>query len=682
MQKPIRNLGIIAHIDAGKTTVTERILFVTGKKHKVGEVHDGEATMDFLDEEKRRGITISSAATTLSWRDHVLNLIDTPGHVDFTAEVERSLRVLDGAVAVVCGVAGVEAQTETVWRQADRHAVPRLVFVNKLDRAGASFDGAIASLRARLGAVPAVLQVPIGRERDFAGVVDVVTGRAFTWGCDARSMTTGAVPPELVDTVRERRHELLEAVADHSDVLFAKLVDGVEPSHDEIRAAIRLATLARAVVPVLGGAAFKEKGIQPLLDAVVDYLPAPTEVPQTRGNDPKTGAPLRLPPEPDAPASALVFKTVSEAEGDLSFVRVYSGTLRQKKKYLNPRVGRMEALSRLLRVHAQEREAVPEAVAGEIVAVAGLKLSVTGDTLCDYEPAIVYEAIRFPQTVVSVAVEPKRSADRKALLDAIQKLCKDDPTLQSTVDEQSGEILLNGMGSLHLEVASHRLETDFRIPLRLGRPHVTWQQTIRTARVVEVEAKKPGAAGATLAVLRVRFAPNPGVDAFAFADVPEERMPAKLCQAFADGLRTAVHSGSRFGFTIVRLRAELESCELCGDEPPSPSAFEAAAAHALREALEGNSTLLEPIVRSEVAVPSESTGPVIADLVARRGVIEDRRDDALGNADIEARVPLTEMLDYATALRSLTQGHGRFTMEPCGYDEAPPEVAGGLAGYL
>ncbi|MGA1523967.1 MAG: elongation factor G, partial [Planctomycetota bacterium] len=504
----VRNFGIIAHIDAGKTTVSERILYITGRSHKIGEVHDGAATMDYLKDEQERGITITSAATTCVWGDYNLSLIDTPGHVDFTAEVERSLRVLDGAVGVFCGVAGVQPQSETVWRQGNRYRVPRIAFVNKMDRTGADFYKAVETMRTRLHANAVPIQMPIGAEKDFKGVIDLVEMKAYTWDDDARKVSIDDVPANLLDDATLQREAMIEAVAEFHDAMLEKFVEGEEVTIDEIKAAIRAGTLSLKLTPVLAGSAFKDKGVQNLLDAVVAYLPAPTEVPPIEGTNPDNGEKLVRPLFSTEPAGAMAFKTISDPNGDLTFIRVYSGTIQQGEKYYNPRTTKEERIGRVMKMHAAQREPIEAARAGDIVAVVGLRDVVTGDTLCTRDDPIVYEAMQFPDTVISIAIEPKSGGDRDKLTNCIAKLVREDPTFKAKTDEQTGQMVISGMGELHLEIICSRIERDYKVPITQGKPKVAYRQTLTAAKQVEARHIKQSGGSGQFAVARVRFRPD------------------------------------------------------------------------------------------------------------------------------------------------------------------------------
>ncbi len=671
----VRNLGIMAHIDAGKTTVTERVLFITGRTHRVGEVHDGEATMDYLEEERARGITITSAATTCEWKDHVIHLIDTPGHVDFTVEVERSLRVLDGAVGVFCGVAGVEAQSETVWRQADRYGVPRIAFVNKMDRVGADFDRVVDSIRTRLGAHPVPLQVPIGREKEFQGVIDLIDRRAYVWKEDAKDVEILEIPEEYREIAETAREAMLESVAEFDDMVLEAFVEGEEPKVEHIRCAIRKGVLSRGIIPVLCGSALKDKGIQNLLDAIVDYLPSPADLPEIEGSDPKDPEKrVRLTHDEDQPLAALAFKTISDKNGDLTFVRVYSGVMEQGQTVLNPRTGKRERLGRLLKMHANRREPVKKAGAGDILAIMGLKQSITGDTLCDPKHPVALESMDFPETVIAMSIEPKSTKDRDRLADTLGRLTREDPTFLAKTDDQTGQILIEGMGELHLEVILNRIQNDFRIPVSMGKPRVAYKQTLRRERDIEARHVKQTGGHGQFAVIKVRFVPKETEEPVEFLEeikggvVPQEFIPS-----VRNGLRASAEAGGRLGFPFVNIEATLYDGQF-HEVDSSDMAFQAAAQLAFRKATEGNVQLLEPIMRIEVQVPEEFVGDVIGDLNSRRGQITDLEMSG-GNRTIRGKVPIAEMFQYSSTLRGMTQGRGTFMMEPLEYLPVPSAIA-------
>jgi elongation factor G len=674
----VRNFGIIAHIDAGKTTVSERILFYTGKEHAMGEVHEGTAKMDYLQEEQERGITITAAATTIPWLDHRLNLIDTPGHVDFTAEVERSLRVLDGAVVVFDAVSGVEAQSETVWHQADKYHVPRLCFVNKMDRGGADFDKALDSIRERLGAEVAVVAVPAGSAEKFEGVIDLVTRERVRFrGDQGRDVLRDPIPEALRDDAEMRRAELVETLADHSDALAERFLAGQEPSADEIRTALRKATLSARVFPVLCGAALRNVGIQPLLDAVVAYLPSPLDVGEVKGRHPeRSDKVVTFKPDPAEPLCALAFKIVTDAHGDLTFARVYAGTLKQGQGLYNPRLEKHERAMRILRMHANEREPVPEAVAGDIVALVGLKQTATGDTLCDKSRPVALEAIRFPQPVITMAIEPRSGADRERLDEALKRLAREDPTFHTSVHEETGQTIIAGMGELHLEVLRNRLVRDFGVQANVGQPRVSYRQTVLGPGEATHAFHRLIQGREQAATVRIRVEPGPGFS-FESKAAPGSVDP-RFLGAVEEGARFAAQGGLDLGFPVIDVKATL----LGGRTDPETAtdvAFQAAAGEAFREAAQaGGLVILEPVMRFEVTTPGESVGAIQSDLARRGAVIEG--DDLRGELRvIRGRVPLSRMFGYSTAVRSLSQGRAGYTMEPAGFAQAPPEVAKALS---
>ena len=671
----VRNFGIIAHIDAGKTTVSERILYITGRSHKIGEVHDGAATMDYMKDEQERGITITSAATTCVWGDYNLSLIDTPGHVDFTAEVERSLRVLDGAVGVFCGVAGVQPQSETVWRQGNRYRVPRIAFVNKMDRTGADFYNAVETMKARLNANAVPIQMPIGAEKGFRGVIDLVEMKAYTWDDDARKVSIDDVPADMADEAQLQREAMIEAVAEFHDAMLEKFVEGEEVTIDEIKTAIRAGTLALKLTPVLAGSAFKDKGVQNLLDAVVAYLPAPTEVPAIEGTNPDNGEKLIRPLFSTEPAGAMAFKTISDPNGDLTFIRIYSGTIQQGEKYYNPRTTKEERIGRVMKMHAAQREPIDTARAGDIVAVVGLRDVVTGDTLCTRDDPIVYEAMQFPDTVISIAIEPKSGGDRDKLTNTIAKLVREDPTFKAKTDEQTGQMIISGMGELHLEIICSRIERDYKVPITQGKPKVAYRQTLTAAKQVEARHIKQSGGSGQFAVARVRFRPDSEVETVEFESVVTGgSVPKEYIPSIEAGIVNAAKSGGRLGFPFVKVRAELYDGQ-SHDVDSSNMAFEAAGVLAFRMAIESNATLLEPIMKIEIETPEQFTGDVIGDLSSRRGIVEEMTAKTGGLTAVTGRVPLGEMFQYSTTLRSITQGRAHYAMEPHSYEAVPPNIA-------
>lgn len=675
----LRNFGVIAHIDAGKTTFSERILYITGKSHKIGEVHEGAATMDYLEEERKRGITITSAATTCHWRGHTMSLIDTPGHVDFTAEVERSLRVLDGAVGVFCGVAGVQPQSETVWRQANRYKVPRVAFVNKLDRTGADFDKAVASMKSRLNANPVPLVMPIGKEKDFQGVIDLIHMKAYYWtgeDADAREMITKEVPADLLVEAKARREKMIEGVAEFHEPLLEKFVEGEVGTVEEIMIAVRKGTLSLGITPVFCGSAFKDKGVQQVLDAVVDFLPSPLDVPPIEGKNPEDDSKVIWELLPDQPFGSLVFKTISDPNGDLTFLRIYSGTMSQGEKYYNARTRKYERIGRLMRMHANQREPIETGRAGDIVAAVGIKDAITGDTLSTRENPVIYEAMNFPDTVISMAIEPKAGADRDKLSTVIGKLVREDPTFKAITDEQTGQMVISGMGELHLEVKCNMIANDYKIPVTVGKPKVAYKMTLAKSKDVEARHIKQTGGSGQFAVARVRFSTDDTVDTLEFVDaVKGGSVPREFIQPIEKGILAAVTGGGRQGFPYVKVRAELYDGQ-SHDVDSSAMAFEAAGILAFRLAAENNSQLLEPIMKIEVECPEDRTGDVIGDLSSRRGIIEEMTSKPGGISAVTGKVPLAEMFQYSTSLRSMTQGRGHYSMEPSNYEPVPPNIAG------
>jgi len=678
----VRNFGIVAHIDAGKTTLSERLLFYTGKEHQMGEVHHGTAKMDYLPEEQERGITITAAATTLGWRGHELHLIDTPGHVDFTAEVERSLRVLDGAVVVFDAVNGVEAQSETVWRQATRYHVPRCCFVNKMDRPGADFDRSLESIRARLHGTPVAVTMPVGRGEDLAGVVDLLTLEMLTFGADqGRTVTRGPVPADLQAEAELRRQELVDLVVEHSEAAGEKFLAGETLTVADLKAGLRQATLAARLFPALCGAAFKNVGVQTVLDAVVDYLPSPLDAGAIDGKDPaRPDRAEHREPDPDGPLCALAFKIVGDAHGDLTFVRVYSGTLTQGQGLWNPRLGRHERAMRLLRMHANEREAVERAVAGDIVALVGLKETATGDTLCDKKAPIVLESMHFPEPVMSMRIEPKTNADRDRLVEALARLAREDPTFRTHVSPDTGETLIEGMGELHLEVLIHRLVRDLGVAANVGKPRVAYRQTVAGAGEATFTFERQIASKAHVATVTLTVASAPGAGGVSFKnEARPDHVPPVCVAAVERGVRGASGGAAGFAWPAIDVEAVLVDGKTHELVPPSEIAFEAAAAKAYEQAFEAATpVLLEPAMRIEVHTPNEFTGDILADLNRRRVLIES--NDQMGDGRVlVGRAPLSSMFGYSTAVRSLSQGRAGYSMEPAGYEPVPPDVAKNLS---
>ncbi|HEX2030752.1 MAG TPA: elongation factor G [Actinomycetota bacterium] len=673
-----RNIGIMAHIDAGKTTTTERILYYTGKTYKLGEVHEGTAQMDWMVQEQERGITITSAATTSHWKDHWINIIDTPGHVDFTVEVERSLRVLDGAVAVFDAVAGVEPQSETVWRQADRYRVPRISFVNKMDRVGADFERTIRMIEGRLHATPLVVQLPWGVEDGFVGVIDLVEMKGRRWTTErGEEWEDAEVPEDLRPQAEEWRHRLFEQLADHDETLMEKFVEGNEPDPKELRRAVRRATLAVEGTPVLCGSAFKNKGIQPLLDAIVDYLPSPLDVPPIEGFVPGTRQPAVRKPADDEPFAALAFKIMSDPYvGRLTYFRVYSGTLRAGAHVQNSTKDRKERIGRILQMHANHREDKEAVFAGDIVAAVGLKHTTTGDTLSDPSDPILLESMTFPAPVISVAIEPKTKADQEKLSQALARLADEDPTFNVRYDEETGQTIISGMGELHLEVLVDRLTREFNVGANVGKPQVAYRETIR-APVAKVDAryvKQTGGRGQYGHVVVALEPTGPGggyefVNKVTGGNIPREYIPS-----VDQGIQEAMESGVLAGYPLVDVRATL----LDGtyhEVDSSEIAFKIAGQMALRDgARRAGPMLLEPMMQIEVVTPEDYMGDVISDLTARRGKIE-RMDQRGASQAIRALVPLAEMFGYATDLRSRTQGRATYTMQFHSYQQVPSQIA-------
>jgi elongation factor G len=606
-----------------------------------------------------------------------MSLIDTPGHVDYTAEVERSLRVLDGAVGVFCGVAGVQPQSETVWRQANRYKVPRVAFVNKMDRTGADFDKAVASMRARLSANPVPMVMPLGREKGFEGVIDLLKMKAYSWtdDADAREMVELEIPAELQAEAQKRREQMIEAVAEWHDPLLEKFVEGEPVTNEEIKVAIRKGTLDLKITPVFCGSAFKDKGVQQVLDAIIDYLPSPLDVPAIEGTNPETGEKVQWPLLPDQPYGALVFKTISDPNGDLTFIRIYSGQMEQGAKYYNARNRRWERVGRLVRMHAAIREPIDTARAGDIVAVVGIKDSITGDTLSTKDHPVVYEAMNFPDTVISMAIEPKAQADRDKLSEVIGKLVREDPTFKARTDDQTGQMVISGMGELHLEVKCNMILNDYKIGVTVGRPKVAYKMTLKNKKDVEARHIKQTGGSGQFAVCRVRFSPDATVDDLEFVDaIKGGSVPREYIPAVKNGILAAIRGGGRVGFPYCKVRAELYDGQ-SHDVDSSTMAFEAAGILAFRLAAENNSLLLEPIMKIEVECPEDKTGDVIGDLSSRRGVIEEMTAKPGGISAVSGKVPLAEMFQYSTTLRSLTQGRGHYSMEPFAYEPAPPNIA-------
>jgi elongation factor G len=675
----VRNIGIIAHIDAGKTTTTERILYYTGRTHKMGEVHEGAATMDWMVQEQERGITITSAATTATWRDHRINIIDTPGHVDFTVEVERNLRVLDGAVTVFDSVAGVQPQSETVWRQADKYKVPRIAFINKMDRTGADFFKAVQSMVDRLGAKPVPIQLPIGQEDKHVGVVDLVEMKAIVYKDDlGEDFDVTDIPAELAEQAHEYHHQLIDAIAEYDDELTETyLTDEALVTPEMIRRALRAATIADALTPVTLGSAFKNKGVQPLLDAVVDYLPSPLDVPPMQGLDPKSGAEVTREPSVEAPFSALAFKVMSDPfVGKLTYFRVYSGRIKAGDRVLNATTGKTERIGRILQMHANHREEREEIGAGDIAAGVGLKSTTTGDTLSIESAPIVLESMTFPDPVISVAVEPKSKADQDKLGNGLARLAEEDPTFRVTSDEETGQTLIAGMGELHLEIIIDRLKREFSVDANVGRPQVAYRETIsKPAEKIQGKFVRQTGGSGQYGDAVINLLPQAPGAGYEFVDkIVGGKIPKEYIKPVDEGIREAMGSGILAGYPVVDVKVELIDGSY-HDVDSSERAFKIAGSIAFKEAMKrAKPKLLEPMMAVEVTTPEDYLGDVMGNLNSRRGRIENM--SPVGNAQVvKASVPLSEMFGYATDLRSMTQGRADFTMQFDRYEEVPASIA-------
>jgi elongation factor G len=675
-----RNIGIIAHIDAGKTTVSERILFYTKKIYKLGEVHEGAATMDWMEQEQERGITITAAATTCFWRDHRINLIDTPGHVDFTVEVERSLRVLDGAVVVFDGVAGVEPQSETVWRQADRYRVPRFCFVNKLDRTGADFWRVVDMIRERLGATAVPVQLPIGTEGGFRGVIDLLEMQAITYGNDLGDLVeVGEIPAELAEDAAKWRDKLVEAVADLDDDIAHRFLEGQEVDADALRRALRAGTLASKIIPVLCGSALKNKGVQPMLDAVIEYLPSPLDVAAVIGTDPRSGEQVTRHADPSEPFAALAFKIAADPfVGKLAFFRVYSGTLKTGSYVYNATKGEKERIGRLIELHANHREEIESVSAGDIAAAVGLKTTFTGDTLCDESKPIILEAITFPEPVIELAVEPKTKADQDKMAIALQRLGEEDPTFRVSSDEESGQTRIAGMGELHLEVIVDRMLREFKVQANVGRPQVSYRETIRKAVKAEGRfVRQTGGKGQYgHAVLTMEPLERGGGVVFE-SKVVGGAVPREFWKPIEQGVRDALAGGVVAGFPVIDLKATLIDGSF-HEVDSSEMAFKIAGSMAAKDGVtKADPAILEPVMKVEVVAPEDFMGDVIGNLNSKRGHM-DGIDERGSSRVIRAHVPLAEMFGYATELRSMTQGRATYSMEFSRYSEVPTNLANEL----
>jgi elongation factor G len=675
--KDTRNIGIMAHIDAGKTTTTERILFYTGVSYKIGEVHEGTATMDWMVQEQERGITITSAATTCFWKEHRVNIIDTPGHVDFTAEVERSLRVLDGAVAVFDSVAGVEPQSETVWRQADRYRVPRIAFINKMDRVGADFDRTVSMMRTRLSANPVVVQLPWGREDQFKGVIDLVEMKGVFY----KTETLGAdfevreIPEEMVDEAHKMRERMVEAISETDDQLLEKYLSGEEVTNDELKAALRRATIANQAQPVLCGSAFKNKGVQPLLDAVVDYLPSPLDIPPIEGLNPDTEQPVVRHSSDEEPFSALVFKIMSDPYvGQLSFFRVYSGHVESGSQVLNTKRGNNERIGRLLKMHANKREEISEVWAGDIAAAVGLKNVTTGDTICDPKSVVVLEAMNFPEPVIEISIEPKTKADQEKLAVALGKLMQEDPTFRVHTDKETGQTLIAGMGELHLEIITDRLVREFNVGANVGRPQVAYRETVTTEAAGEGRFIRQTGGRGQYGHAKIHLRPTAEADFVFNNKIVGGVIPREFIKPIEQGIKEAMETGPLAGYPCTGIEVDLYDGSF-HDVDSSEVAFKIAGSMAFQDATKkARPVLMEPIMEVEVVTPEEYMGDAIGDITSRRGRVQSM--EARGNAQvITCKVPLSEMFGYATDLRSLSQGRATYSMQFSAYEQAPKSVS-------
>ena len=687
-----RNIGICAHVDAGKTTTTERVLFYTGVSHKIGEVHDGAATMDWMEQEQERGITITSAATTCFWRgmdsqfdEFRINIIDTPGHVDFTIEVERSLRVLDAAVVVLCGSSGVQPQTETVWRQANKYAVPRMVFVNKMDRAGADFVKVVEQLRDRLDCNAVPIQMTIGAEEDFVGVIDLIKNKAVIWNEEDRGTTFeyASVPDDLVEQCDEMREYLIEAAAEANDELMEQYLETGELSEEQIKAGIRARTLANEIVPVLGGSAFKNKGVQAVLDAVVEYLPSPTEVKPIEGTDLDGETVITRESDDGEPFSALAFKIATDPYvGTLTFFRVYSGKLESGNAIFNSVKGKKERVGRMVQMHANSREEIKEVLAGDIAAAIGLKDVTTGDTLCDANNAVVLERMEFPEPVISVAVEPRSQADQEKMGLALSKLAQEDPSFRVKTDEETGQTIISGMGELHLDIIVDRMRREFSVEANIGKPQVAYRERIRNTAEIEGKFVRQSGGRGQYGHVWIRFEPaeDEGAEGLEFVnEIVGGAVPREYIPAVNKGIEEQMQNGVLAGYPLLGLKATLYDGSF-HDVDSNEMAFKIAASMATKKlSQDGGAVLLEPIMKVEVVTPEENMGDVVGDLNRRRGLILGMTDSSSGKI-VDADVPLAEMFGYATDLRSATQGRATYTMEFARYSEAPSNVAEAIIG--
>ena len=684
--KDYRNIGIIAHIDAGKTTTTERVLFYTGITHKIGEVHEGEATMDWMDQERERGITITSAATTCYWKNHQINIIDTPGHVDFTVEVERSLRVLDGGVVVFDGKEGVEPQSETVWRQADKYSVPRVCFINKIDKEGADFEMALSSIWNRLTPNAVAIQYPIGVRSDFSGIVDLIEMKAYTFEGDmGEKVVPIEIPASIAETVKEWRATMVEKISETDDVLIEKFLGGEDISVSELKAALRKAVISTKLIPVLVGTALRNKGVQLVLDAVVDYLPSPLDIPAARGTDPKTDAEMLIEVRDDAPFSALAFKVATDPfVGQLTFFRVYSGMVKAGSYVLNSTKGEKERIGRILQIHANHREEISELYAGGIGALVGMKATTTGDTLCDPDHPVVLESITFPEPVIDIAVEPKTKADQEKMGVALKKLSEEDPTFRVHTDEESGQTILSGMGELHLDIIVDRMRREFKVDVNVGRPQVAYRETVK--QVAEAEGKyiKQSGGRGQYGHCWVRLEPQEAGKGYEFVDeIKGGVIPQEYIKPIDKGIQEAMQNGVLAGYPVVDVKATVYDGSY-HDVDSSEAAFKISGSLAFKEAMrKAKPIILEPIMKVVVITPEAFMGDAVGDINAKRGIIKEMNDRGEGNArvkEISAEVPLSAMFGYATALRSMSQGRASYSMEFSHYAEVPANVAQEIMG--
>jgi len=681
-----RNVGIMAHIDAGKTTTTERILYYTGKSYKIGEVHEGGATMDWMEQEKERGITITSAATTCFWKDHRINIIDTPGHVDFTLEVERSLRVLDGAVACFDGVSGVEPQSETVWRQADKYGVPRMCFINKMDRIGANFYKSVDSIIKQLGAVPAVLQLPIGSESDFAGVVDLIKMKALVWQNEELGAKWDVldIPADLADKAKDYRNKLIELAVEMDDDAMMAYLEGEEPSEAKLIELIRKGTIAQKFVPVVCGSAFKNKGVQPMLDAIVNFMPCPLDIPAIKGVNPKDDSPMERHADDNEPFSALAFKIMNDPfVGTLTFARIYSGKMTKGTMVLNSVKGKKERIGRLLEMHAIERTDVDEAFAGDIIAMIGMKDTTTGDTLCDPDSPVILEKMDFPEPVIKVAVEPASKKEQDKMTDALVRLAAEDPSFRFSRDEESGQTVIEGMGELHLEIIVDRMKREFKVECNVGAPQVAYREAITNKAEIDYTHKKQSGGTGQYARVKIQFEPLPeGQSGFVFAsEIKGGTVPKEYIPGVVKGLESVMNNGIVAGFPIIGIKATLVDGAF-HDVDSSVLAFEIAARAAFKQGLrKANARLMEPIMKVDVTTPEEHMGNVIGDINSRRGQVAELGER--GNMKtVKAMVPLANMFQYVSTLRGMSQGRAQYAMELDHYELVPPNVEKDLMGQF